>query len=63
MSLLDNNLQTRQTDGYVGNFQDVNSNYYVTNQTYDSDNFYIQTLLQAESKKQNITPSNCGKYI
>ena len=63
MSLLDNNLQTRQNHGYVGNFQNVNPNYYVTNQTSYSDNFQIQNLLQAEETEHNISPNISGKYI
>ena len=66
MSLLDNNLEIRQTDGYVGNFQNVNPNYHPTNQTSYSDNFHIQNLLQAEETKQNIpntSPTSSGKCL
>ena len=66
MSLLDNNLQTRPYHEFVGNFQDVNPNCYVTNQTSYSDNFQIQNLLQAEETEQNIpssSPTSSGKFI
>ena len=66
MSLLDNNLRTRPNHEFVGNFQNVNPNYYVTNQTSYSDNFQIQNLLQAEETEQNIpssSPTSSGMCI
>ena len=63
MRLLDNNLQIRSNHGNVENFQNVNPNYYVTNQRSYSDNFHIQNLLQAEGTEQNKSPDISGKYI
>ena len=63
MSLFGNNLQTFPNPKYVGNFQDVNPNYYLTNQTSFSENLQTENLLQDEGTERNISPTSSGKCV